>query len=242
MSQLNNQIVKKQKQEQIASYEVNGAEIKLSASTVRNYLTNGNGNVTDQEVAYFINLCKYQKLNPLIKECYLIKYGSSPATIVTSKDALLKRAMRNERYRGHEAGVIVRSNTTGELNYRTGAIILQDEHLIGGWAKVYIEGYKVPIEAAVSFNEYAGMKDGKLNSMWGGKPGTMIRKVALVAAMREAFPEDLGGMYASEEVGADVDETAMTPVDIEQEPQQAQATEYTEPTGAQASFEELEVF
>lgn len=182
-------------------YQVNGETVKLSANIVRNYLTNGNGNVTDQEIAYFINMCKYQKLNALTKDAYLVKYGSQPAAIVVGKDALLKRAMRNPRYRGHEAGVIVRQVDTRQLVYRPGSFILPDEELIGGWAKTYVEGYNVPIESAVSFREYAGTKsDGSLNSMWGGKPGTMIRKVALVASLREAFPEDLGGMYAAEEV------------------------------------------
>lgn len=182
-------------------YKVGEESVKLSPSIVRNYLTNGNGAVTDQEVTYFINMCKYQKLNPLTKDAYLVKYGSQPAAIVTGKDALLKRAMRNPRYRGHEAGVIVRQVDTRQLEYRPGSFLLPDEELIGGWAKTYVEGYNVPIESAVSFREYAGTKsDGSLNSMWAGKPGTMIRKVALVASLREAFPEDLGGMYAAEEV------------------------------------------
>ena len=185
-------------------YKVGEESIKLSPSIVRTYLTSGNGNVTDQEVTYFINLCKYQKLNPLIKDAYLVKYGSQPATMVTGKDALLKRAMRNPRYRGHEAGVIVRSKETRQLEYRPGSFILPEEELIGGWAKTYVDGYNIPIEAAVSFREYAGTKgDGQLNSMWAGKPGTMIRKVALVTSLREAFPEDLGGMYAAEEVQTD---------------------------------------
>ena len=192
----------------------------LSPSIVRNYLTNGNGNVTDQEVVYFLNLCKYQKLNPLVKECYLIKYGNQPATMVTSKDALLKRAMRNPKYKGHEAGIIVRIRETGELVYRKGSFIINgEEDLIGGWAKTYVDGYEVPIEAAVSFQEFAGVtKDGNLNSMWSSKPGTMIRKTALVTSLREAFPDELSGMYASEEVGVDFDETATAaPVEIPQQ-------------------------
>ena len=40
-----------------------------------------------------------------------------------------------------------------------------------------------------------------VNSQWSKKPATMIRKVALVQALREAFPEDFGGMYSQEEVG-----------------------------------------
>lgn len=36
----------------------NGEEIKLSTSTVREYLVRGNGAVSDQEVMMFIALCK----------------------------------------------------------------------------------------------------------------------------------------------------------------------------------------
>ena len=218
----------------VVEYQVNGETVKLSSAIVRNYLTSGNGNVSDQEVAFFINLCKYQKLNPLIKEAYLIKYGNQPATMVTGKDALLKRATRNPRYKGHEAGVIVRVNETRELQYRPGSFVLPDEELIGGWAKTYVEGHNVPIEAAVSFREYAGTKnDGSLNSMWGGKPGTMIRKVALVASLREAFPEDLSGMYEAEEVHVDPSTIDDTPVIIDPPTEEMEsnpiAVEYAEP-------------
>lgn len=209
-------------QDKSISYMVNGEEVKLSPSVVRNYLVNGQGNVTDQEVAYFLNLCKYQKLNPLIKECYLIKYGSSPATIVMGKDAMTKRAMRNPKYAGQQAGVIVTNDKTGELEYRQGALVISGETLVGGWAKVYVKGYDVPIESAVALTEYMGMKDGQPNSMWRGKPATMIRKVALVQALREAFPEDLGGLYDSSEMGVEIDEPAMAaPLEMEPQPEPA---------------------
>ena len=57
--------------------------------------------------------------------------------------------------------------------------------------------------------------------MWAGKPGVMIRKVALVASLREAFPEDLQGMYASEEMNTDIDDTmaATPPVELSEQPQ-----------------------
>lgn len=45
----------------------------LDANTVRNYLVSGNGRVTDQEVVMFLQLCKAQKLNPFVKDAYLIK-------------------------------------------------------------------------------------------------------------------------------------------------------------------------
>ena len=198
------------------TYQVNGEEVTLSPSIVLNFLTNGNNQITRDEVAYFMNICKYQKLNPLIKDAFLVKYGSQPAAIIVSKDALLKRAKRNAKYRGHQAGVLVLRD--GAIEQRIGAFVLNGEELVGGWAKVYVDGYTVPIESAVSFREYAQTtRDGSLNSMWGGKPGTMIRKVALSTALREAFPEDLGGLYEAEELGADIEPAAVPDVPVEPE-------------------------
>ena len=69
---------------------------------------------------------------------------------------------------------------------------------------MHLEGYAVPMFDEVSFEEYAGRKsDGSLNSQWKSKPGTMIRKVAIVHALREAFPEDLQGLYDASEMGVE---------------------------------------
>lgn len=217
--------------EKTVTYQVNGAEITLSPSIVRNYLTNGNTQITNDEVEYFMNICKYQKLNPLIKDAFLVKYGSQPAAIIVAKDALLKRAKRNPRYRGHEAGVIVLRD--GKIEQRTGAFYTNEDYLVGGWAKVYVDGYNVPIESAVSFREYAQTtRDGSLNSMWGGKPGTMIRKVALSTALREAFPEDLGDLYEAEEIVANINDMPEIPADPETptapQPQQTEPEDYTQ--------------
>lgn len=190
--------------------------VKLSPSIVRNYLVNGNGAVTDQEVAMFINLCRFQHLNPFLREAYLIKFGSQPATIVTGKEAITKRAVRNPAYAGQQAGVVVMRSDTDKLEYRVGALVLPNETLVGGWAKVFVKNYSVPIEAVVGYAEYVGTKsDGTINGQWSKKPATMIRKVALTQALREAFPEDLGGLYESAEMGLDIAEEAIAPIPTE---------------------------
>lgn len=184
----------------VVEYESNGEHVKLSPSTVQKFLVNGGGSVTAQEVVMFLNLCKFQHLNPFLREAYLIKFGNSPATIVTGKEVFTKRARRNKDYQGFEAGILVKTDD-GAVERRTGTFRLPDETLVGGWAKVYIEGYAAPVEAAVSLEEYIGRKaDGTANGQWQKKPATMIRKVALVQALREAFPEDFQGLYTREEV------------------------------------------
>lgn len=224
-------------------YKCGEETVKLSPTIIRNYLVNGNGNVTDQEVVMFLNLCRFQHLNPFLREAYLIKFGNQPATIVTGKDAITKRAMRNPKFAGQQAGVVIYHQESGELEYRNGSLVIQGEQLVGGWAKVYVKGYDVPIEAVVSYQEYVGVKnDGSVNGQWSKKPATMIRKVALVQALREAFPEDLGGLYASEEMNIDLDETATTaPVEIQDAPMPnvQQEPDISDPEELQTTMDEL---
>lgn len=183
-------------------YIANGEEVKLTPSFVKQYLVSGDASaVTNAEVIQFMTLCKYQHLNPFLREAYLIKYGSQPATLVTGKDTFLKRAYRNKNYKGKASGIIVKTKD-GKVDYRDGSFYERDvETIVGGWAKIFIEG-REPEMNTVSFEEYAGRKkDGTLNSQWASKPATMIRKVAVVQALREAFPEDFGGLYSPEEMG-----------------------------------------
>lgn len=180
-----------------------GAEIELSPQIIKSYLVNGNGNITDKEIKLFLELCKYQRLNPFLREAYLIKFGDKPATIVTGKEVFTKRAMRNPNFDGMEAGITV-INKNDDIVERKGAIIAPNELLIGGWARVYRKDYKVPIETSASMAEYKRTDNtGKPTPTWASMPATMIRKVALVQALREAFPEDLNGLYSQEEMPID---------------------------------------
>lgn len=208
-------------------FQVNGAEVKLTPAIVRNYLVSGDKDrVSDQEVAMFINLCKFSQLNPWLREAYCIKYGTEPATLVVGKEAFMKRAELNPQFDGFEAGIIV-ANENG-IEYRAGTTYMKDEDIIGGWAEVFRKDRSHSTRAEVSFEEYAARKkDGSLNSQWSKKPATMIRKVALVQALREAFPAALGGMYSAEEMGQVEPETNQT---MEQ-PAEAKTPEIQPETG-----------
>lgn len=181
----------------IVKYQTDKGEIELSKETIKSYLISGDAkNVTDQELEMALRLCQYQGLNPFLREVYIVKYGTSPANIIVGKDVFVKRAKNNPKFKGFEAGVIVLT-TKGGIEYRNGSLFaVGKEELIGGWAKVYIEGWEVPFEHTVNFAEYNSGQ-----STWKKIPGTMIRKVALVQALREAFPDDFQGLYDSSEMG-----------------------------------------
>ena len=58
----------------------------------------------------------------------------------------------------------------------------------------------------MSLDEYIGKKkDGTINSQWATKPATMIKKVALVQALRDAFPSALGQLYIQDEMDIDTE-------------------------------------
>lgn len=197
---VNNTLVKKNTEAKASTFSTDTGEITLSNTIVRNYLTNGNGQVSDQECMMFIALCKGQKLNPFLKEAYLIKYGNSqPATMVVSKDVYQKRAENNPQYDGKKSGIIIYSEQG--IEYRDGTFYMQDEELVGGWCEVFRKDRTHSERVEVSFEEYVGRtKDGEINGQWSKKPATMIRKVAIAQALREAFPTDLNGMYTAEEM------------------------------------------
>lgn len=174
------------------SYEVNGEEVKLSGEMVKQYLVRGGSEVNDQELVMFLNLCKYQKLNPFLNEAYLIKFKGAPAQIIVSKEAFMKRAESHEQYNGLEAGIIVERE--GNMVELEGAVSLKNDILIGGWAKVYRKDREKPVTIKIAMNEFS-----KSQATWKQMPNNMIRKTAIVNALREAFPEKLNAMYTDEE-------------------------------------------
>lgn len=170
-----------------------GVEVQITAEDVRRTICE---NASDKEVAMFLELCRAQRLNPFIKDAYLVKYGNSPASIITSKDVFMKRATANKNYKGFEAGVTY-IDRNGEVKHREGGAVYKaaGEKLVGGWCRVYVEGRK-PFYDEVTLEEYSTGR-----GTWKTIPATMVRKVAVVHAMREAYPEDLQQLYIAEEMG-----------------------------------------
>lgn len=208
------------------TYNTDHGEVKLSPEIVRKYLVSGQGNVTNQEIMYFLALCKYQALNPFLREAYLIKYqDDAPATIVVGKDTFTKRAAKDVAYDGAEAGIVIQVDPETTTR-RAGTMLFKDEILVGGWAKVYRKDWTHPVEIEVSLIEYMGKKrDGSPNHQWARMPATMIRKVALVQALREAFPDRFQGMYDASEmqqVDGDSLPDKMIEVETDKAPEQTQ--------------------
>lgn len=176
-------------------YQAGGNEVKLSPSIVQQFITKGNGDITKAEAINFMQLCRYAELNPFLNEAYLIKFGNQPAQMVTSKEALLKRANRQPDYAGMTSGIVVISGD--DVKHKEGQMLYPNEKLLGGWARVRRRNFDEPIYVEVAFDEY---NTGK--STWAKMPSNMINKVAEAAALRKAYPEQLGALYTEDEPSA----------------------------------------
>lgn len=192
-------------QELMVKFDVEGQEVKLTKKIVQEYIVGSDVPITNQEFKLFTELCKVRKLNPFLREAYLIKYKAGiPAQLVVGKDAILKRAVLNPNYDGIESGIIVQKED-GTVEERQGTFRLGNEQLVGGWARVYRKDWSHHTYSSVSFNEVAQKTgQGQLNSNWNSKGATMVEKVAKVRALRETFVEDLGGMYEAEEIQQEI--------------------------------------
>jgi len=190
-------------------YTVGEEEVKLTANIVKTFIARGNKQLSDREVVVFMNLCKYRKLNPFLNEAYLVKFGDE-AQMVVGKEALMRKAEESPRYKGHKAGIIVAREK--EILELEGCFKLQTDVLVGGWAEIYVEGKDYPVVAKVALAEYT-----KGQSTWKSMPSTMIRKVALVQALRESFPSEIGSLYAKEELGIDDDKIINVQHEVEAE-------------------------
>lgn len=189
---------------QLIKYRANdGVEVTLTPQTVAAYIATGNAQADPADVMRFMATCRARGLNPLAGDCYMTVYqgqnGNKSVSTVVSKDYFVRTATADPSFDGMRAGIVV-VGRDGEMLYREGCIYgKQTERLVGGWAEVLVKGRSVPSRAEVSLDEYDQHR-----SLWKSKPGTMIRKVALVQALREAFPAKFGGVYDRDEMPAEM--------------------------------------
>lgn len=177
-----------------------GDKLFLDKPTVQKYLTN-NVEITDSEFNNFFQLCKANKVNPFLKEAYIVKYGSDPATIVIDYKVLQMSAELNPAFVGMKTGVIV-MDKDGNAKEREGGFVLPNETLVAGWCEVSRNDRQTPTKCYAMLNEFRQVKkDGTPNKNWAGKPTFMIIKVAKAQALREAFPNMFGtNLYTEDEV------------------------------------------
>lgn len=190
-----------------------GVDVRLTPQMVVDYLVQGNKqNVLMEEIVYFMHVCKARKLNPFIKDCYLIKYGNDPAAIVTSVDYFRKNARKADDCEGWKAGIIIKHEPL-KIERREGNFILPDEELVGGWAQGKPKGWAEAMLHQINLEPYVKKtRDGRITRFWAKeRQPDMIAKVAECQLLRKLWGEESTGMYAPEEMPS-LEDVAHEPV------------------------------
>jgi phage recombination protein Bet len=137
---------------------------------------------TIDELNLFLYQCQRTGLDALSRQIYAI-HRAGKMTIQTSIDGFRVVAERSNTYAGQDEPIFVE----------------QDGKIISCKVTVYrFRGdVRYPASVGVAYwNEYAQTS----NPMWQKLPHTMLAKCAEALALRKAYPQDLSGIYTSDEM------------------------------------------
>jgi hypothetical protein len=185
-------------------------------------------NATDAQFDFWIETCKRRNLVPVedivlqvrsVKEYdedAKAKIYKSKVIFITTIRALLKKAEATKKYRGFVPSEYIYLDSEGLPN-TVSQIPLPDptkkDKPLTPWAArvgVRREGFDDPQYTITRFWAYAqSYKDSEgnrvLNDTWKTRGPEQLVKCAKAAALREAFPDELGGLYLHEEFQDDDD-------------------------------------
>lgn len=147
-------------------------EQRLAA--LRNTIAPG---LTDAEFGLFAEIVRGTGLNPFTKEIWAIKAGGR-LQLMTGINGFLRIANSHPAFDGMEV----------EHEW-------DEKGLVACTVKVHRKDRKFPSVATAYMSEYS-----KPTPIWKSMPSVMLAKCAKSLAIREAFIQELGGLYTAEEM------------------------------------------
>ena len=169
--------------------------------------------LTEMEFQFFVGMGKATNLNPFLREIWAVKYSDKEAAqIFIGRDGYRKSAQSHRDYDYHQCDAVY-ENDDFEMN--DGIIkhkynLKNRGELLGAYCIAKRKNSERPSYVFTELREYSTGK-----SLWrepglykndkgymsqGGKPATMIKKVAESQCLRAGFQELFAGSYGEEEM------------------------------------------
>lgn len=149
---------------------------------------------TDEELQHFILVCNRLRLDPFSKQIYLIKRWDKKAnrhvaSVQVSIDGFRAVAARSREYRGQT----MRSWCGWDGVWHD--VWLGEDAPVAARVGVWREGFKEPLVCTALYKSYA-----QDTNLWRTMGEVMLLKCAEALALRAAFPDELGGVYTTDEM------------------------------------------
>lgn len=190
------ELTQQQKVKFVTQYVPKGESPKVYYELLKSQVmgTDKNGKPrNDEDLYYFMYVAKRTGLDPMIKQIYPVyrwdtRVGAEKMTIQVGIDGMRLVAERTGKYAGSDDAIFDAEDQT-HPNKATVTV------------KKIMNGAVIETTASARWTEYAQTtKDGKLMGLWAKMPYLMLAKCAEALALRKAFPNELSGIYTTEEM------------------------------------------
>jgi phage recombination protein Bet len=163
---------------------------------------------TDAELDLFVSVCNHRRLNPFTGQIHFVKRRVWNARLNNGEGGF-------EEIGTHQTGIDgyrLIADRTGLYEGRVGIWWCGPD---GRWRDVWLEdtppaaakvavrrrGFTAPTEAIARWKAYVQTKrNGQPNAMWARMDAEQLAKCAEALALRTAFPEELSGIYTTDEM------------------------------------------
>ena len=165
-------------------------DFEFSKSEIETIKENVAQGATNNELKLFLYQCSRTGLDPLSRQIHFIKRGGR-ATIQAGIDGLRAIAERTGKYAGNDDYIYNDTKTMFEMGGELPTTATATVHKI-------VDGVRVEFAATALWDAYC--PQGKESFMWNKMPYLMLGKCAEALALRKAFPNDLSGIYSTDEM------------------------------------------